>query len=370
MNLFNHKNPYTIGIEEEYMLCSPHDGELVSRADEIINSLNSDMIKRYSYELILSEIEINTSVCNSVDEALEEIVFLRNNTKNIGEKYDFKIGISGTHPTSKCENQKFVRNDSYNWVADQLQYYARRNITFSNHIHVAVDGKECAIHVANSLRRWIAPLLALSTNSPFFEGEITGLRSSRTFQFSAFPRTNIPIYFNEFNDYTKIIDHYIKSKTIEKPRQIWWKIRPHIDYGTIEFRICDAQRSLRNIKMLAALSQALVYTAVEDYRSGKLIEKFNLEYLFDALWKASRFTFDREIIDPVSENISTIKSQINLMLEYVNDALVKFGNIDVVNDVENIIEHGTEGDEQTKVFSESGFIGLKKYLINKVDYQI
>lgn len=370
MNLFNHKNPYTIGIEEEYMLCSPHDGELVSRADEIINSLNSEMLKRYSYELILSEIEINTSVCKSVDEALEEIVFLRNNTKNIGEKYDFKIGISGTHPTSKCENQKFVRNDSYNWVADQLQYYARRNVTFSNHIHIAVNDKECAIHVANSLRRWIAPLLALSTNSPFFEGKATGLRSSRTFQFSSFPRTNIPIYFNEFNDYEKIIDKYIKSKTIEKPRQIWWKIRPHVDYGTIEFRICDAQRSMRNIRMLASLSQALVYTAVEEYRSGNLLEKFNLEYLFDALWKASRFPIEAEVVDPVTENISTIKSQISLMLEYVDDALSLFNNLNAKDDVAKIINNGTECDEQIKIFSESGFTGLKKYLINNVDYKI
>ena len=370
MNLFNHKNPYTIGVEEEYMLCSPHDGELVSRADEIINSLSSEMLKRYSYELILSEIEINTSVCKSVDEALEEIVFLRNNTKNIGEKYDFKIGISGTHPTSKCANQKFVRNDSYNWVADQLQYYARRNITFSNHIHIAVNDKECAIHVANSLRRWIAPLLALSTNSPFFEGENTGLRSSRTFQFSSFPRTNIPIYFNEYKDYEEIIYRYIKSKTIEKPRQIWWKIRPHVDYGTIEFRVCDAQRSIRNIKMLASLSQALVYTAAEEYHSGNLIEKFNLEYLFDALWKASRFPIEAEIVDPVTENISTIKSQICLMLEYINGALNLFGNLDAKEDAVNIINNGTEGDEQIKIYSESGFDGLKKHLINNVDYKI
>ena len=368
MNLFNHKNPFTIGIEEEYMLCDPIDGELVSRADEIIHSLEKDLFNRYSYELILSEIEVNTSVCSSVSDAIEEIKFLRNNTREIGEKYNFKLGISGTHPTSKCKNQLFVKNDSYNWVADQLQYYARRNITFSTHFHIAIDDKECAIHVANSLRRWIAPLLALSANSPFFEGELTGLRSSRTFQFSSFPRTNIPVYFKNYQQYEQLINLYVDSKTIEKPRQIWWKIRPHVDYGTIEFRICDVQRSLNNIYVLASLSQALVYTAVKEYHSGTLIEKFNLEYLFDALWKASRFSFDAELIDPVSGKISSLKKQVNIMLDYVSDGLKYFNNTDTVDKVLRIIKNGTEADDQIRVYRKSGFKELKKYLINSVDY--
>ncbi|SVE59310.1 uncharacterized protein METZ01_LOCUS512164, partial [marine metagenome] len=194
-NNFQHDNPFTIGVEEEYMLCHPESGELINRADEIINNLSPDLKSRYSYELILSEIEINTSVCNTVSEAIKEILYLRNNTREIGNKYDFNIGISGTHPTAMCCDQKFVNNKSYQWVAQQLNYYARRNVTFATHVHIAVDNKECAIHVANALRRWMAPLLAISTNSPFFEGEKTGLKSSRTFQFGVFPRTNIPICF-------------------------------------------------------------------------------------------------------------------------------------------------------------------------------
>tara|TARA_B110000438_G_scaffold258189_1_gene266726 strand:- start:72 stop:1130 length:1059 start_codon:yes stop_codon:yes gene_type:complete len=352
------------------MLCNPDNGDLVDRANEVINSLSKDIYQRYSYELILSEIEINTSVCSNVKEAVDEIQYLRNNTKFIGEKYDFKLGISGTHPTAICKKQSFVDNQSYNWVADQLQYYAKRNITFSNHVHIAVNGKECAIHVANALRRWIAPLLALSTNSPFLEGELTGLRSSRTFQFSAFPRTNIPSYFNDFNDYFKIIENYTKSRSIEKPRQIWWKIRPHVEYGTIEFRICDAQRSLSNIRMLAALSQALVYTASKEYHDNTLIEKFNMEYLNDSLWKATRFAFDADIIDPVTEEVSSIKSQIILMLKYVENALNLFDNSDIINLAQNIISNGSEADNQLKVFSESGFSGLKMYLMDDVNYKI
>ena len=200
-NKFRNNKPFTIGVEEEYMLCHPETGDLINRADEIMAAIPLNLRPRYSYELLLSEIEINTSVCNTVSEAMDEILFLRNKTRQLGEKLEFKIGISGTHPTAMCKDQKFVNNESYSWVADQMNYYARRNVTFATHVHIAVNDENCAIHVANALRRWIAPLLALSTNSPFFENELTGLRSSRTFQFGVFPRTNIPVRFNDFKEY-------------------------------------------------------------------------------------------------------------------------------------------------------------------------
>jgi len=367
--IFQHDNPFTIGIEEEYMLCNPESGDLINRANEIMDSIDNKLQSRYSYELLLSEIEINTSVCRTVSEAMEEIIFLRENTKKIGESCDFRLGISGTHPTAICKDQTFVDNDSYRWVSSQLGYYAKRNITFANHVHVAVNGEDCAIHVANSLRRWIAPLLALSTNSPFFEGELTGLRSSRTFQFSVFPRTNIPGYINGFNEYNAIINRYLESHTIEKPRQIWWKIRPHIKYGTIEFRICDAQRSLRNIEMLTALAQALVFRAVEDYNSGNLIESFNLEFLKDGLWKAARFPLDVQMLDPVNNEVSTLLEQIEQMMVYVHESLQYFNNSHIINTVNNICNYGTESDDQIKVFSKYGFKALKRYLMDNIEYK-
>ncbi len=367
---FKHDNPFTIGIEEEYMLCHPETGDLINCANEIMDNIESDLKSRYSYELLLSEIEVNTSVCQTVSDAIEEIKYLRGNTKKIGESVGFRLGISGTHPTAICKNQTFVNNKSYRWVSSQLGYYAKRNVTFANHVHVAVNDEECAIHVANSLRRWIAPLLAISTNSPFFEGELTGLRSSRTFQFGVFPRTNIPVLFKNFKEYKNVINKYLEANTIEKPRQIWWKIRPHIDFGTIEFRICDAQRSLSNIEMLAALAQALVYTAVEEYNAGTLIESFNLEYLNDGLWKASRFPVDVEMIDPVTFEVCTILEQIEKMTEYVNDTLHYFNNEHIINSVKRICKNGTEGDAQMSVFAESGFEGLKKYLMDNIEFQL
>ena len=367
---FQHNNPFTVGVEEEYMLCNPETGHLINRADEIMDNITDDMKMRYSYELILSEIEVNTSVCKTVAEAMEEIIFLRSNTKILGESLGYRIGISGTHPTAICKDQKFVKNDSYQWVADQLNYYARRNVTFATHVHIAVHDANCAIHVANSLRRWIAPLLALSTNSPFFESELTGLRSSRTFQFGVFPRTNIPVRFKDFDEYDNLIKKYLESKTIEKPRQIWWKIRPHIDFGTIEFRICDTQRSIRKLEMLTALSQALVHQAVIDYNNDNLLDSFNMEYLYDGLWKACRFPLSVNMIDPETNDVSTLLNQVHKMITYANDSLDYFNNTHIIQEVEKIVKEGTEGDEQIKVYNKSGFGGLRKFLMDNIDYHL
>ena len=365
---FKHDNPFTIGIEEEYMICDPSSGDLINKAEEIMAELDETLISRYSYELILSEIEVNTSICNSVKEAIDEIKFLRNHTREIGNRIGYRIGVSGTHPTALSKEQRFVDNDSYNWVADQLNYYAKRNITFALHVHIAVPDENYAIHISNALRRWISPLLALSCNSPFFEGALTGMRSSRTMQFGVFPRTNIPKEFKDFQEYEKLINDFIKIDSIEKPRQVWWKIRPHMDFGTIEFRMCDMQRSLKNVELIASLCQALVHQAVDDFDNGKLIESFNMEYLNDALWKASRFPLESKIIDPVTNDVSSVVDQIRLMKKYVKKSMEHFKNLDILKRVDYLIENGIEFDKQIEIFEGRGMDGLKLSLMDFVEY--
>ena len=286
-NIFDHKNKYTIGVEEEYMLCDPSSGNLINKADQILKYANTDLRKRLSYELICSEIESNTSICSNSKEAIEEVAYLRSKLKEIGNNLDYKIGISGTHPSANPLNQKFVNTEGYNWVANQLNYYAKNNITFALHVHIAVPNPNLSIKAVNGLRRWIPPLLALSTNSPFFNGVQTGMRSSRTFQFGSFPRTNIPEKFDSYDHFLSIVNSYLSTKTIEKPRQIWWKIRPHLDYGTIEFRMIDVQRSLKKTHMFIALFQALTHQTIDDSLSDNLNENLSLELLNDGLWKAS-----------------------------------------------------------------------------------
>ena len=367
-SIFNHEKLYTIGVEEEYMLCDPKTGELISKADEFMDCLNEDEKQRFSYELILSEIESNTSVCENVQEAIKEIKSLRNRTKEICEKIGCKLGISGTHPTSLPQNQDFVNSPGYNWVANQLQFYARRNNTFALHIHVAVEDAETSIHVANGLRRWLPPLLAISANSPFFMGEKTGMKSSRTMQFSAFPRTHIPDKFENYEDYKRIVQTYLDLNTIEKTRQIWWKIRPHFDYGTIEFRICDIQRSLKMTEILVGICQALVYQSVQDYKAGILKEDLDLEFLNDGLWKATRFGLESQIYDTGDCQIKTQFDMIKTMFDYSKNGLDKFGNQYIYKFITELENFNSEADLQIMEYEKSGFDGLKNFLINTVEF--
>jgi carboxylate-amine ligase len=368
--IFNKKHPFTVGVEEEYMLCNSTTGNLVNIADKIFDLLPESELDRFSYELILSEIEMNTPICNSVNEALEKVVYYRQLLREIGQKVGFVIGISGTHPTAKPEEQQFVKNDSYNWVSEQLGYYAQRNMTFATHVHVAVPNAETAIHVTNAMRRWIAPIVALTTNSPFFEGQLTTMKSSRTMQFGVFPRTNIPQTFSSFDEYSEIVNNFIKMKSIEKPRQIWWKIRPHMDFGTVEFRMPEVQRSLSRTKLVIALAQSLIHTACNEYINGNLEEDFSMEYLHDALWKASRFSFNAFIMDPVQNKCITMSDTIKQMLNYANDSLHYFGNEDVLRIAHDILENGTEADHQLEVFKNGNFKSLKQYLISNVEYAL
>ena len=359
-------NNYTIGVEEEYMICNPADGELINKADEIMSIIPDNLKDRFSYELLLSEIESNTVICDNVQEACSNVLFNRNFLSEIGDKLGFKLGISGTHPTANPFKQKFVDNESYNWVSDQLKYYAQRNITFSTHIHIGVQDPETIIKVTNSLRRWIAPLLALSVNSPFFNSIETGMHSSRTFQFSTFPRTNIPGYIKNLKEYNDLVDLYIKSGSIEKNRQIWWKIRPHIEYNTVELRVCDIQRSIRNTELLIAITQALVRTIIieEDF----IKEDYNYEVLQDGLWKSAKYGLNAKIIDPYTLNVLSVKNMIKIMLNYCDGSLKYFNNNHIKNYVNNIIKSGSESIEQLEVYKKDGFPGLRKYLIDNVEY--
>ncbi len=358
---------FTVGIEEEYMICNPKDGSLVDRASFIMNHFKDIMPERFSFELIEAEIESNTSVHYEIREAIEELSFLRRELQELGKNNDFCLGISGTHPTAKPSDQKFIQNESYDWVSNQLGYYAKRNMTFSTHMHITIPNFEKSVNIMNGLRRWIAPLLSLSCNSPFFDAEKTGMRSSRTMQFGAFPRTNIPNKFELLSEYEDLNNNLIKANSISKNRHIWWKIRPHLEYKTLEFRVCDAQRSLENVRVLTSLARALTYASFIDYSKGKLAEDFSLDYLNDSLWKASRFNFDALVYDEVLDKILSLKDLILLMCEYSYEALKLFGDEDIISKVESMIKNGNECDEQIKVYNESGFDGLNLFLINNID---
>ena len=366
--IFKQKRNYSIGVEEEFMICDPDSGLLIDKADEIMKAVKEK--DRYSYELLLSEIETNTPICDTVDSSIIHLSNQRRELKEIGKDIGYRIGISGTHPVAMAADQNFVDNSSYNWVADQLKYYAKRNITFSTHIHISVDDPDRAIKITNATRRWIPALLAISSNSPFFEGKKTGFKSSRSMQFGAFPRTNIPVKIESFDSYYNLVNNLIETDSIQKPRQIWWKIRPHLDYGTLEYRICDVQRSLKRTKMLIAIVQALVHSYDTMVIYNNNLEEMNYEILNDAFWKAMRFDFDSIITDCFDGTRLKLKDYIYKMIDTIHLSLSKFGNDDVLNTLDDIIKNGTEADDQINYESKYGKNKLLLYLMNDVEYNI
>jgi len=370
MNNFKSKNLFSIGVEEEYMICDPTSYELIDKANEIINSLNVNEKDFFSYELLLSEIEANTPICKDSNIAIHEVVKMRNKLKTIGEKLNYKIGISGTHPTSKPKDQTFVDNQAYNWVSNQLKYYAKQNMTFSTHIHIGLDDPDAAIYILNQARAWISPLLSLTVNSPFFSGENTGMKSSRIFQFGIFPRTNVLHTINNVEEYLKIVENLKLSKSIEKERHLWWKIRPHFEYGTIEFRICDIQRSLKRTHMIIILTQAIVRQIYTDYKNNKPLYSYNIEFINDSIWKASRYGLDCKIVCPITEKPISMKKMVDSMLQYIHPSLLYFGTDFVIEIVKDIINTKTEADLQIDIFNRFGFNELNKYLIEEVEYTL
>ena len=192
--------------------------------------------------------------------------------------------------------------------------------------------------------------------------------SSRTFQFGIFPRTHVLHKVNSYNDFKDIVDNLILSKSIQKPRHLWWKIRPHIDFTTLEFRICDIQRSLEKTKMIVALTQGLVHRIYQDIIDGKSAPNYNMEYINDSIWKASTCGVNSTLVSPINKKNITMKEMIYSMLEYIYPSLVYFGTEKNIKVAENILQGNSEANEQIEIFDKNGFEDLKKFLVDSVEY--
>jgi len=372
LDIYKQNESLTIGIEEEYQLCNPETGDLVNIVDKLMDAADPELRKQFSYELLLSVLEVRTGINRTVEETVVAIGEMRRKSAAIASQFDIVLGLSGAHPFADWKNQKFVDTEDYQWVKNQLQYLARRNITFGLHVHIGIDGPNKAVRVNNSLRRWIAPLMAISANSPFFDGIRTGLMSTRTVQFGTFPRTGIPPHLDGLEEYQTLVDKYIESGSITKARQIWWKVRPHLTFGTVEFRMFDVHGSLRRTGAFIALAQALVGQIIDDFKCGKLEQPVNDTYLLDGYWKARRFGLDCDIICPFDGAVRSMRQEVEKMLNFVKQFAEKNGSAVWLEEIENILENGNGADDMLSLAEELGddLVALQKRLISSVEYEL
>ena len=267
---FGAGEPYTLGVEEEYMLLDGETLDLVQHVEAVLAATEGhELEQRVNPELMQSVLEIATPVCSSPAEVDHELRKLRAYVTGLASEEGMRVGSAGTHPFSLFERQRITARDRYRHLVDQLQYVARRELIFGLHIHVAVDDAEKAVKVVNGLLAHLSSLLALSASSPFWRGEPTGLASSRQMVFAAFPRSGPPPRFRDYADYAEVVGQLEKTGCIADYTHIWWDIRLHPRFGTVEIRVCDAVTRVEDAVALAAFCQALVKLYCERYAVGR-----------------------------------------------------------------------------------------------------
>src|SRR5215470_6044276 len=279
-SVMNHKfgagDPYTLGVEEEFMLLDPETWDLVQHIEAVLaKAAEGEYADRVHSELMQSVVEITTPVCRSPGEVGEQLRQLRTHVSEIARSEGCRYASAGTHPFSKFERQRITANDRYRRLVEQMQYIARRELIFGMHIHAAVDGPDKAMAVTNALLPHIAEFLALSCSSPFWRGEPTGLHSSRQMIFSAFPRSGVPPRFSSYAEYAQVVGQLERTGAISDYTHIWWDIRVHAKLGTIELRICDAVTNIDDVIAITAYFQALVKLYCERYERGETLEGYH-----------------------------------------------------------------------------------------------
>jgi carboxylate-amine ligase len=298
--VFEASTDFTVGLEEEFAILDPRTLSLDHRFEELRDVAQEDPVLAESIagELIRSEIEIRSGRGETFADAVAKQREARSHLFALSARNDALLGATGTHPWSPWQEQQIIDTDHYRRVQDLLQYVAWRNNTFSLHVHVGVRGAERAIRVCDRLRVVMPELLAISANSPFLDGRHSGLHSARTQIFTkSFPRCGIPDAFGRWQAYADYIDFLARTRSIDEFTQVWWSVRPHHSYGTVEMRICDAQASAEDSTTLAALITSCVAQAALDHDEGAPFEDPPPRMIEENLWRAIRYGLDGKLID-------------------------------------------------------------------------
>src|SRR5687768_13561424 len=298
--VFEASTDFTVGIEEEFAILDPRTLSLDHRFEELRDLAQEDTVLAESVagELIKSEIEIRSGRGETFADAVVKQRDARSRLFALAARNDALLGATGTHPWSPWQEQQIIDTDHYRRVEEQLQYVAWRNNTFSLHVHVGVRGAERAIAVCDHLRALLPDLLALSANSPFLDGRDSGLHSARTQIFTkSFPRCGVHEPFGDWHGYSDFVDFLVGTNSIVEHTQLWWSVRPHHDFGTVEFRICDAQTRADDSTALAGLIVACIAQAALDHDEGLLPEPVRGRYIEENMWRAIRYGMEGRMID-------------------------------------------------------------------------
>ncbi len=338
---------YTIGIEEELMILDADTLELVNAIEALLEPAPSGEIKP---ELMESVLEISTEPCENITQAGEQLRALRRQVTQTAASKNLAIGSAGTHPFAMWEDQRIVARPRYRDLISALRFVARQELIFGMHVHVGIDDPDKAIHIANGMRVHMPVLLGLSANSPFWRADRTGMASTRTPIFRAFPRVGIPPTYEDWADYERRIEFMITAKVIEDYTYLWHDVRPHPNFGTVEIRVMDSQTDIEHALGLAALVQGLVRELAEHFEAGKRLSRYPFEMLDENKWLAARHGLEGELVDlPSAERIST-RALARRLIDRMRDYCVDLGSADELAAVEDLLERGNGATRQVVVY--------------------
>jgi len=346
---------FTIGIEEEYQTIDPETFDLRSHIQtELMAQGRRVLNEKVKAEMHQSVVEVGTGVCRDITEARADIVNLRQQMLHLAGQNGLLLVAGATHPFADWRVQDISPDERYLQVVEDMQLVARANLIFGLHVHVGIEDRETAIQLMNQVRYFLPHLLALSTNSPFWLGMNTGLKSYRCKVFDKFPRTNIPDAFSSWADYENFVNLLIRTHCIDNAKKIWWDVRPHPFFSTIEVRICDLPMRVDETLAIAALIQATIAKLWRLHAKNQSYRPYSRALIMENKWRASRYGIDGALIDFGREMELPERELLEEYLEFVDDVVDELGSRQEVEHIRWIMEHGTGADRQLAEFNRSG----------------
>lgn len=355
----------SLGIEEEYQTVDPETRDLRSHIEsEILQKGKKILAERVKPEMHQSVVEIGTGVCKNIAEAKAEVKMIRRKIVDLARANGLRLSAGGTHPFAEWRKQEIYPDDRYRVIVEDMKMVARANLIFGLHVHVGVEDRETAIQLMNGARYFLPHLLALSSNSPFWQGTDTGFHSYRCKVFERFPRTNIPDLFQSWSEFEDFVNLLIRTNCIDNAKKIWWDIRPHPHFPTLEFRVCDMPMRYEETIAIAAICQAVIAKLYKLHERNLSFRHYNRALLMENKWRAARYGLDGKMIDFGKQTEVSTRDLIYEILEFVSDVVPELGSETEIAYTRRMLEEGSGATRQLRVFQETN--DLKKV----VDYMI
>jgi carboxylate-amine ligase len=343
----------TIGIEEEFQIVDS-EGELRAHIDTLLAAARPLLGEDVKAEMLQSVVEVGTRICQNAGEARAEVVRLRGALAGLLDPDGLRIVSAGTHPFSHWQDQRITELERYKVLEDEMQDVVRELLIFGMHVHVGIPDREARVEVMNEARYFLPHLLALSTSSPFWLRRRTGLKSYRSVIWSRFPRTGIPPEFSSYDDFNNYVELLVKTNSIDNGKKIWWDLRPHWQYPTIEFRICDAVTKVDEVICLAAMVQAICAKLLKLRSQNLGFRKYPPQLIHENKFRAFRHGLDGMLIDFGKQREVPMRDLAVELVEFVDDVVDELGSRKEVEYVHTILREGTSADRQLAVHQATG----------------